>query len=77
MSDVIFGNSVGADVRDVHGREGRWHCIWVSLEERDTAGRCVFKSFNDVYLERLDRGPSPKKRSRTRTFSQTSHKQEA
>lgn len=38
--------------------EERWHCVWAALEEFDDAGQCTFKSFNDVYLERLGRPPS-------------------
>jgi len=48
-----------------------WHCIWATLaeydEERGEGDRaCVFRSFDDVYLETLQqRSPqrSPKKRS--------------
>lgn len=49
----------------------KWHCIWVELNEFDEAGHCVFKNFNDVYLERLERSPSPHKRLRARTISRS------
>lgn len=30
----------------------RWHCIWAMLEERhERTGQCVFRSFDDVYLQ--------------------------
>ena len=30
----------------------RWHCVWAMLEERDEqSGLCVFRSFDDVYLQ--------------------------
>lgn len=40
----------------------RWHCIWATLQEYDQ-GSCVFRSYNDVYLEKLQR--SPRKRTHT------------
>lgn len=46
-----------------------WHCIWATLaeydEERGQGERaCVFRSYDDVYLETLQRSPqhSPRKR---------------
>lgn len=34
--------------------ERRWHCVWATLEERDTElDRCVFRSYDDVYLKPL------------------------
>ncbi|TFK44411.1 hypothetical protein BDQ12DRAFT_730476 [Crucibulum laeve] len=39
----------------------QWHCIWATMEEYDEeAGVCLFRSYDDVYLERLQR--SSKKR---------------
>lgn len=36
----------------------RWHCVWATLEEYDRdLGSCVFRSYDDVYLERLQRSP--------------------
>lgn len=38
------------------GDARRWHCVWATLEEHDAQrGACVFRSFDDVYLERIDR----------------------
>ncbi|KAK7053485.1 hypothetical protein VNI00_004111 [Paramarasmius palmivorus] len=47
----------------------RWHCVWATLTEYDKdMGSCIFRSYDDVYLERLDRSPrkprSPKKKRR-------------
>ncbi|CAL1707619.1 unnamed protein product [Somion occarium] len=44
--------------------EGRWHCMWATLAEFDAMGRCVFRSFDDVYLQRVERSPqkSPQKK---------------
>jgi len=41
--------------------EGKWHCVWVTLEEYDRPGRCVFRSFDDVYLDRVEPVSSNKK----------------
>jgi len=41
-----------------------WHCIWATLAEYDENGdrSCVFRSYDDVYLDILQRSPrSPKK----------------
>ncbi|TFK23653.1 hypothetical protein FA15DRAFT_670243 [Coprinopsis marcescibilis] len=41
----------------------KWHCIWASLQERDdTTGDCVFRSYEDVYLELHSRKKSKAKR---------------
>ena len=46
--------------------EGRWHCIWVSLAEYErNTQRCIFRNFDDVYLDKLDR-PSKKRRPGSR-----------
>lgn len=43
----------------------RWHCIWASMEERDEQlATCVFRSYDDVYLERLHRTPRKKNKWR-------------
>ncbi|KAF7321732.1 hypothetical protein MKEN_00694900 [Mycena kentingensis (nom. inval.)] len=34
-----------------------WHCVWAVLEEHSTAGACVFRTYDDVYLEELQRSP--------------------
>ncbi|EKM80715.1 hypothetical protein AGABI1DRAFT_112461 [Agaricus bisporus var. burnettii JB137-S8] len=40
----------------------RWHCIWARMEEYDEdLGTCVFRSYEDVYLERLIRTPKKSK----------------
>lgn len=49
-----------------NGNGKSWHCVWATLAEYDGEdGPCVFRSYDDVYLERLQRSPqrSPKKRS--------------
>jgi len=54
---------------DASGKGWGWHCVWATLaeydEERGEGDRaCVFRSYDDVYLESLQRSPqrSPKKR---------------
>ncbi|KAF5370618.1 hypothetical protein D9758_001894 [Tetrapyrgos nigripes] len=43
----------------------RWHCVWATLREYDDdLQSCVFRSYDDVYIDRLDR--SPRKRSARR-----------
>lgn len=39
--------------------DGRWHCVWATLEEYSGAEKraCVFRSYHDVYLDVLDRPP--------------------
>lgn len=40
----------------------RWHCIWARMEEYDEQlGTCVFRSYDDVYLEKLHRTPKKSK----------------
>ncbi|OCB86871.1 hypothetical protein A7U60_g6044 [Sanghuangporus baumii] len=34
--------------------ESRWHCIWAMRAEYDERG-CIFRAFDDVYLQVLDR----------------------
>ena len=62
---------------------GTWHCVWATLAEFDGEnGDCVFRSFDDVYIERLERSSthsrsrSPKKRSprKARTTQYTQHR---
>jgi hypothetical protein len=57
------------DIAEGHGGKG-WHCVWATLAEYDeergeSHSACVFRSYNDVYLDTLQRSPSrsPKKRS--------------
>ncbi|PBK91448.1 hypothetical protein ARMGADRAFT_1166279 [Armillaria gallica] len=42
----------------------RWHCVWAMLEDHDKEqGTCIFRSYGDVYLQRLHRSPrKPRKR---------------
>lgn len=53
--------------------EGRWHCLWATLAEYDAAGHCIFRSFDDVYLERVERVPqkSPQKSPQKKRWSGT------
>lgn len=45
-------------------RTPRWHCIWARMEEYDEElGTCVFRSYDDVYLEKLHRAPKTKWRN--------------
>jgi len=38
------------------GSKKSWHCVWATLAEHDGEhGACVFRSFDDVYLEKLQR----------------------
>lgn len=49
---------------DPHGRG--WHCVWATLAEYEADHACVFRSYDDVYLESLPPASplrSPKKRS--------------
>lgn len=42
-----------------------WHCVWATLAEYDEEhGTCVFRSFDDVYLEKLQRTPQRSARKR-------------
>ncbi|KAJ7268797.1 hypothetical protein B0H12DRAFT_958766, partial [Mycena haematopus] len=35
-----------------------WHCVWAILQDHDKAtGECVFRTYDDVYLEHLQRSP--------------------
>ncbi|KAF8135679.1 hypothetical protein EV363DRAFT_1321294 [Boletus edulis] len=44
-------------------REDRsWHCVWATLTDHE-GGQCVFRSYDDVYLDRLQRSPR-KRRAR-------------
>ena len=44
----------------------RWHCVWAMLEERDAElGRCIFRSYDDVYLKPLaNRSPHTPRRNK-------------
>lgn len=42
--------------------DARWHCVWATLEDHDAQlGTCVFRSYDDVYLDRLQRSPTKPK----------------
>ncbi|KAF8558027.1 hypothetical protein OG21DRAFT_1504716 [Imleria badia] len=44
-------------------REDRsWHCVWATLTDHES-GQCVFRSYDDVYLDQLQRSPR-KRRAR-------------
>lgn len=44
-------------------REDRsWHCVWATLTDHES-GQCVFRSYDDVYLDQLQHSPR-KRRSR-------------
>nr|GAT45440.1 predicted protein [Mycena chlorophos] len=34
-----------------------WHCVWATLVDRDEHGECIFRTYDDVYLEELQRSP--------------------
>ncbi|KAJ6499112.1 hypothetical protein C8R45DRAFT_981140 [Mycena sanguinolenta] len=46
-----------------------WHCVWAILQDHDaTTGECVFRTYDDVYLEHLQRSPrKPKHRARRKS----------
>lgn len=49
-------------------REDRsWHCVWATLTDHEN-GHCVFRSYDDVYLDQLQRPPR-KRRARARAPS--------
>ncbi|KAL4080322.1 hypothetical protein V8B97DRAFT_735122 [Scleroderma yunnanense] len=39
-----------------------WHCVWATLSDHEN-GMCIFRSYDDVYLDQLHRSPH-KRRSR-------------
>ncbi|TEB37396.1 hypothetical protein FA13DRAFT_1726486 [Coprinellus micaceus] len=48
----------------VNTGRARWHCIWATKQDHEEAGgACLFRSYEDVYLERLPRA----RRSRPNT----------
>ncbi|KAJ3933191.1 MAG: hypothetical protein NXY57DRAFT_999826 [Lentinula lateritia] len=44
------------------GENPHWHCVWAVLAEYDEDRTCTFRSFEDVFLNYLQR--SPRKQSR-------------
>ena len=59
--------------------EGRWHCLWATLAEFDSSGRCTFRSYDDVYVERVERSShklpqkSPQKSPQKKRWSERRH----
>ncbi|TDL26155.1 hypothetical protein BD410DRAFT_784202 [Rickenella mellea] len=49
------------------GEESKWHCVWAALAEYDDTrgGICVFRSYDDVYLERRVRPPPSPRQQRS------------
>ncbi|KAJ7772601.1 hypothetical protein DFH07DRAFT_166211 [Mycena maculata] len=62
---------------DAEGEEGNgsymdvgWHCVWAILQDHDqTTGECVFRTYDDVYLEHLQRSPRKQRHNRDRRKS--------
>ncbi|KAJ7496016.1 hypothetical protein B0H11DRAFT_880855 [Mycena galericulata] len=49
---------------DTSGVGDGWHCVWAILQDHDAAtGECVFRTYDDVYLEHLGQR-SPRKARR-------------
>ncbi|KAJ3571703.1 hypothetical protein NP233_g3585 [Leucocoprinus birnbaumii] len=47
----------------------RWHCIWARMEEYDEQeATCIFRSYDDVYLEKLHCSPKKKNKWRKSTL---------
>ncbi|KDQ53452.1 hypothetical protein JAAARDRAFT_39136 [Jaapia argillacea MUCL 33604] len=74
--DAIFGVGVGKESRwnqnhlaialKFSSDEGqpppRWHCVWATLADYDSdIGLCTFRSYDDVYLNELQRSPQKRK----------------
>ncbi|ETW80836.1 hypothetical protein HETIRDRAFT_247307, partial [Heterobasidion irregulare TC 32-1] len=37
-----------------------WHCVWATMAEYEGEfGPCKFRSFDDVYLDKIQRAPAP------------------
>ncbi|KAJ7594016.1 hypothetical protein C8J56DRAFT_1043803 [Mycena floridula] len=49
-------------------QNARWHCVWATLQEYEQ-GSCVFRSYNDVYLNRLERTSPRKSKWRKQSIS--------
>ncbi|THH19953.1 hypothetical protein EW146_g1301 [Bondarzewia mesenterica] len=44
--------------------EGGWHCVWATMAEYDGEfGPCKFRSFEDVYLDQIQRSPRKQRSS--------------
>ncbi|KAJ7647096.1 hypothetical protein FB45DRAFT_188741 [Roridomyces roridus] len=46
-------NSDGGGMGNSGVLSDRWHCVWATLQEHNDAGACVFRTYDDVYLEHL------------------------
>jgi hypothetical protein len=46
----------------------KWHCVWACMQEYDE-GSCVFRSYDDVYLDKLQRSPRKSVKTHTRKRS--------
>ncbi|KAF5393427.1 hypothetical protein D9757_000776 [Collybiopsis confluens] len=51
------------------GENKAWHCVWAALTEYDEHDTCVFRSFDDCYLDFIQRSPR-KKSSRRQSVPQ-------
>ncbi|KAJ7188046.1 hypothetical protein C8R46DRAFT_1053478 [Mycena filopes] len=49
------------------GGSGPWHCVWAVLQDHDDAGECIFRTYDDVYLEQLQRSPRKAKPHRRKS----------
>jgi hypothetical protein len=50
------------------GGTSPWHCVWAILQDHDEAtGECVFRTYDDVYLEHLQRSPRKAKHHRRKS----------
>lgn len=52
------------------GPDSAWHCIWAALEEYDKdAGACVFRSYDDVFLQQVERSPKKRRIAKLPTYN--------
>lgn len=51
------------------GTRQRWHCIWATRAIRNSAGRCVARTFDDVYVQPLVRQSPSTPRSPVKSSS--------
>ncbi|KAJ4483200.1 hypothetical protein J3R30DRAFT_3655587 [Lentinula aciculospora] len=42
------------------GENAQWHCVWATLAEYSEHNVCIFRSFEDVFLDYLQRSPRKK-----------------
>ncbi|KAJ3724822.1 hypothetical protein C8R42DRAFT_719458 [Lentinula raphanica] len=48
------------------GENQQWHCVWATLAEHDEHNVCTFRSFEDVFLDYLQRSPRKKSSKSTK-----------